>query len=138
MVPFQRGKPTGEHDLGWAIHQGRHVTSLRWPESSLLQIGGVANQNGVDFAQECGGPSLLGCVHGAEEPIEFSVWPGHIPIQRDIDIETYFSHVDAPSLGKRLVLALLGAPLADLISLPVDLFRCVRARAASGSNDRFC
>src|SRR5256885_2225908 len=41
--------------------------------------------------------------HGVEDPVEFSVWPGHVPVQRDIDGETYFSHVYAPSLGKILV-----------------------------------
>src|SRR5712692_6694509 len=59
MVPFQGSEPTGEHDLGVAVHQGGHLTGLRWPESGLLQIGGMADQDGVDLAQEGGGPRLL-------------------------------------------------------------------------------
>src|SRR6266566_3655453 len=100
MVPFQGGKPTGKHDLGVAVHQGCHLTGLRWPESGLLQIGGMADQDGVDLVQEGGGPRLLGRGYGAEDPVECSVWPGHVSVQRDIDGETYFSHVYAPSLVK--------------------------------------
>ena len=106
MVPFQCSEPTGEHDLGVAVHQGRHLTGLRWPESGLLQIGGMADQNGVDLAQEGGSPRLLGRGYSAKDPIECSVWPGHVPVQRDIDGEADFSHVSAPSLGGKFILAL--------------------------------
>lgn len=54
MVPFHRGKPTGEYQLGLAIHQIRHLAGLCRPVRSLLQIGRMPDQDRISLAQKGG------------------------------------------------------------------------------------
>ena len=66
----------------------------------------MANQDRVYSTEELGDPLPLGRTHGAEDPIEFSVWPGHISIQRDVHAQTDFSHDVLLSFVSQMLLAL--------------------------------